>query len=113
LSRLALLGNGSGDPVTPTIEELQSILKQQPDDVIARLLLGDAYQRQGKFADAAEAYEEAVEINQQLLPAFTRLQKLYAGPLGNMEKAAEFARKIEALSPEGPRAASSSAVGNL
>ena len=113
LSRLALLGKGSGDPVTPPIEELESILTRQPDDVIARLLLGDAYQRQGKFADAAEAYEEAVEINQQLLPAFTRLQKLYAGPLGNMEKAAEFARKIEALSPDGPRAASSSAVGNL
>jgi Tfp pilus assembly protein PilF len=86
LSRLALLGNGSADPVTPPIEELQSILKQQPDDVIARLLLGDAYQRQGKFADAAQAYNEAVKINHQLLPAFTRLQKLYAGPLDNTEK---------------------------
>ena len=86
LSRLALLGNGSADPVTPPIEELQSILKQQPDDVIARLLLGDAYQTQGKFADAAQAYEKAVEINHQLLPAFTRLRKLYAGPLDNTEK---------------------------
>ena len=113
LSRLALLGNGSGDPVTPPIEELQSILKQQPDDVIARLLLGDAYQSQGKFADAAEAYEEAAKINHQLLPAFTRLQKLYAGPLDNTEKAAEFASKAKALSPDGPQAASPSAVGGL
>jgi tetratricopeptide (TPR) repeat protein len=113
LSRLALLGNGSGDPVTPPIEELRSILKQQPDDVVARLLLGDAYQGLGKFADAAEAYEEAVKINRQLLPAFTRLQKLYAGPLGNTEKAAEFASKVKALSPDSPRAASSSAVGKL
>jgi hypothetical protein len=46
------------------------------------LLLGDAYQGLGKFADAAEAYEEVVKINRQLLPAFTRLQKLYAGPVG-------------------------------
>jgi Tfp pilus assembly protein PilF len=113
LSRLALLGNGSGDPVTPPIEELQTILKQQPDDVIARLLLGDAYQRLGKFADAAEAYEQAVKINHQLISAFTRLQKLYAGPLDNMEKAAEFASKVKALSPDGPQAASPSAVGNL
>ena len=113
LRRLALLGKNSGDSVTPPIVELEGILKQEPDDVIARLLLGDAYQRQGKFADAAEAYEEAVKTNNQLLPAFIRLQKLYAGPLGNTEKAAEFASKVRALSPDGPQAASASAVGNL
>jgi Tfp pilus assembly protein PilF len=113
LSRLALLGNGSGDPVTPSIQQLEAILKRQPDDVVARLLLGDAYQSQGKFADAAEAYEEAVKINHQLLPAFTRLQKLYAGPLDNTEKAAELASKVKALSPDGPQPGSTPAVGNL
>jgi tetratricopeptide (TPR) repeat protein len=113
LRRLVLLGNGSSDSVTPPIDELESIVKQQPDDVIARLLLGDAYEKQGKFADAAEAYEEAVKINHQLLSAFIRLQKLYAGPLGNSEKAAEFASKVRALSPGDPQAASASAVGNL
>ena len=113
LSRLALLGNVPGDSATLPIEELERILKQQPDDVIARLLLGDAYLRKGNLAEAAEAYEEAVKINYQLLPAFIKLQKLYAGPLDNTEKAAEFASKVKALSPDGPQSASSSAVGNL
>jgi tetratricopeptide (TPR) repeat protein len=113
LRRLALLGNGSTDSVRPPIDELESIVKQQPDDVVARLLLGDAYERQGKFAEAAEACEEAVKINHQLLPAFIRLQKLYAGPLDNTEKATEFASKVRALSPGDPQAASPSAIGNL
>jgi hypothetical protein len=68
---------------------------------------------QGKFADAGQAYAEAVKIKNQLVPAFTRLQKLYAGPLDNTEKAAEFASKVKALSPEGAQAASTTGAGKL
>ncbi len=97
--RLAVLGNGSGDSRPPSIEELERLLKQQPDDVVARLLLGGAYERLGKFANAAETYDEAVKINRQLLPAYVRLAKLYAGPLGDKKKANEFATKVRELEP--------------
>jgi tetratricopeptide (TPR) repeat protein len=113
VTRLALLGASSGDPMTPPMEKIESFLKQEPDDVFARLLLGDAYQKQGKFGDAAQAYEAAIKINRQLLPAFTRLQKLYAGPLDNAEKAAELETKIKTLSPAGSRGGSPLPVGNL
>ena len=99
--RLALLGNCS-ENAPPSIEALSGIVKQQPDDIVAQLLLGDAYERLGQFANAAEAYSDAVKINQQLLPAYVRLAKLYAGPLANKEKATEFAAKIRELAPGDP-----------
>jgi tetratricopeptide (TPR) repeat protein len=113
LRRLAVLGKDSSALETPPIEKLESALKEQPDDVVVRLLLGDAYAKQGEFAHAAEAYEEAVKINHQLLPGFIRLQNLYAGPLGNKGKATEFATRVRELAPDGPQAASPSAVGNF
>ena len=100
--RLAVLGNGSDSAPAPSIEALSGIVKQQPDDIVAQLLLGDAYERLGQFANAAEAYSDAVKINQQLLPAYVRLAKLYAGPLANKEKATEFAAKVRELAPGDP-----------
>ena len=100
--RLAVLGNGSDSAPAPLIEALSGIVKQQPDDIVAQLLLGDAYERLGQFANAAEAYSDAVKINQQLLPAYVRLAKLYAGPLANKEKATEFANKVRELAPGNP-----------
>jgi tetratricopeptide (TPR) repeat protein len=111
LRRLAVLGKDSSASGRPPIDKLESALKEQPDDVVVRLLLGDAYAKQGEFAQAAEAYERAVKINHQLLPGFIRLQKLYAGPLGNKEKATEFAAKVRELAPDGSQ--SPSAVGNF
>jgi tetratricopeptide (TPR) repeat protein len=104
--RLALLGGGSGVLATPSIDELETILKQQPDDIVAGLLLGDAYERQGEFGSAAAAYAQTVRFNRKLLPAFVRLAKLYAGPLDNREKAVEFAEKVRELTPNDPQSAS-------
>jgi tetratricopeptide (TPR) repeat protein len=97
--KLALLGNGSSNTPPPSVAELEGIVKQQPDDIVAQLLLGDAYEKLGQFANAAQAYSGAVKINQQLLPAYIRLAKLYAGPLGDKEKADRFASKVRDLAP--------------
>jgi tetratricopeptide (TPR) repeat protein len=96
--RLAVLGNGSSNAPPPSIDELEGIVKQQPDDIVAQLLLGDAYEKLGQFANAAQAYSEAVKVNQRLLPAYIRLAKVYAGPLGDKEKAREYASKVRELS---------------
>jgi tetratricopeptide (TPR) repeat protein len=96
--KLALLGSGSAN--TPlSVDKLAEIVKQQPDDIVAQLLLGDAYEKLCQFASAAQAYSNAVKVNHQLLPAYIRLAKLYAGPLGDKEKAGEFASKVRELAP--------------
>jgi hypothetical protein len=45
--RLALLGDGSGKLTQVSIDELQKILQQQPDDIVARIRVGECYENQG------------------------------------------------------------------
>ena len=101
--RLALLGDGSGKTTDLSREQLEAILQRQPEDVIARLFLGETYERQGEFAKAAAAYEKAIKVNPRLFRAMVKLARLYAGPLGNTDKAAEFGRKARELAPNDPR----------
>ena len=35
------------------------MLRQQPEDLVTRMLLGELYEKQGAFAEAAKTYEEA------------------------------------------------------
>jgi tetratricopeptide (TPR) repeat protein len=111
--RLAVLEDGSGKLTKPSRDELETILLRQPGDIVALLRLGETYEREGEFAKAASAYEKAVEVNPSLFPAFVKLAKLYAGPLGNREKAAEFGRKARILAPDDPQAAAISAGPGL
>jgi tetratricopeptide (TPR) repeat protein len=111
--RLALLGDGSGKSTKLSIEELQTILQQHPEDIVAFLRLGDAYEIEGEFAKAAEAYKNAIKVNSRLLPAMVKLARLYAGPLDDKDKAAEFGRKARELAPNEPQAAVSSKGSSL
>jgi len=103
--RLALLGDGAGKSAELSIEELEALLKQQPDDIIARMRLGEAYEKQGAFAKASAAYEEALKVNPKLLSAAIKPAQLNAGPLRNKEKALDFAKKARDLAPTDPRVA--------
>jgi tetratricopeptide (TPR) repeat protein len=103
--RLALLGDGSGKLPELRIDELEAILQQQPGDIVACLRLGEACEKQGEFAKAAAAYEKAINVNPRLFPAVAKLAKLYAGPLEDKDKAAEFTRKARQLAPNDPEAA--------
>lgn len=95
--RLALLDDASS--VALSNEQLESILKQQPDDTFARLHLAESYEKQKAFAQAAAEYERALKINPKLLSSLIKLAQLNAGPLQNSEKALEFANKARALAP--------------
>jgi tetratricopeptide (TPR) repeat protein len=105
--RLALLGDGSGKLTEPSRDELETILQQQPEDIVACLRLGETYERQGEFAKAAATYERAVKVNPRLFPAMVKLAKLYAGPLDDRDKATEFGRKARELTPNDPQQVSS------
>ena len=71
--------------------------KERPNDLLAQMRLGEAYEKQGESTKAAAAYEQALKLNPKLVSATTKLAQLNAGPLQNKEKALEYARKAEEL----------------
>jgi len=103
--RLDLLGDGTSKSAELSIEELEAVLKQQPNDVIARMRLGEAYEKQGEFTKANAAYEAALKVNPKLLSATIKSAELNAGPLYNKDKALDFAKKARDLAPTDPRVA--------
>lgn len=103
--RLALLDSGTGSSPELPISQLEAMLKEQPNDAIARMRLGEAYEKQGGAGKAAAAYEQALNLNPKLLVAVTRLAQLDAGPLQNKEKALAYAKKARELAPTDPQVA--------
>jgi tetratricopeptide (TPR) repeat protein len=103
--RLALLGNEAGQSVLLSSDDLEAIIKQQPDDVIARLRLAESYEKQGQLPKAAATYEQALKLNPKLLAAATKLAQLNGGPLQNRDKAMEYAKKARDIAPADPQVA--------
>jgi tetratricopeptide (TPR) repeat protein len=104
--RLALLKSGSGVSPELSISQLEAMVREQPNDVISQMRLGEAYEKQGALDKAAAALEEAVKLNPRLALAITKLAKLYAGPLHNKEKALAYAKKARELTPGDPQVTS-------
>ena len=86
-------------------DQLVARTQRQPDDVIAWMRLGRSYENEGAFAKAAGAYEEALKVNPELLPAAVKLAQLNAGPLQNKNMAFDFAKKARDLAPSNPQVA--------
>src|SRR5205823_5301997 len=103
--RLALLESGEGVSPELSISQLETMAKEQPNDVIVQIRLGEAYEKQGAPDKAALAYEQALKLNPKLAVAITRLAQLYAGPLQNKEKALAYAKKARELAPADPQVA--------
>jgi tetratricopeptide (TPR) repeat protein len=95
--RLAFLENGAKHELST--DQLQELLRKQPDDVIAWMRLGGSYENTGDVVRAASAYEEALKINSELLPAAVKLAELNAGPLRNKDMAFSFAKRARDLAP--------------
>ena len=51
----------------PTANEMEEILKTDPNDVVARMRLGEIYEKQNAFDRAAAAYEAALTSNPSLV----------------------------------------------
>src|SRR4029077_18650076 len=98
LSLLDALGSA-----TLSSEQLESMLKQQSNDPLARLRLAESYEKEKAFAKAAAEYESALKINPKLLAPLIKLAQLNAGPLHNNEKSLEFAKKARELAPDDPK----------
>ena len=104
--RLNFLSQTTGGPDNaPTANEMEEMLKQDPNDVMARFRLGEIYEKQNAFDRAAMAYEAALTSNPRLASAALKLAQLYSGPLHNGQKALEFAKKSRDLAPLDPQVA--------
>src|SRR5205814_7368463 len=91
--------------------ELEASLKQQPSDPVGLARVGEAYEKQGAVAKAADAYERALKANPNMLTATMKLAQLNAGPLKNPDKALQYAKKARELAPGDPRATAT--VGSI
>ncbi|PYX04896.1 MAG: hypothetical protein DMG88_23235 [Acidobacteria bacterium] len=96
--RLTFLENAAKQE--PHADQLEKEVREQPDDVIAWMRLGRSYEAQGAFVKAAGAYEEALKINPELLPAAVKLAQLNVGPLQNKNMAFAFAKRARDLAPD-------------
>jgi tetratricopeptide (TPR) repeat protein len=103
--RLALLESGTSASPELSISQLEAMTKEQPNDVLSQMRLGEAYEKQGASDKAAAAYEQALKLNPKLAAAITKLAQLNAGPLQNKEKALAYAKKARELAPADPQVA--------
>src|SRR5438270_1081093 len=109
--RLASLGKEGSAGQNLSAAELEASLKQQSNDPVGLARLGEAYEKQGAVAKAADAYERALKANPNMLPATMKLAQLNAGPLKNPDKALQYAKKARELAPADPGA--TVAVGSI
>ena len=103
-SRLALLGDGSGTASSFTADQLEKLLQKQPNDLVARMRLAEAYERQNAWTRAADAYEAVLKVNPKLASAALKLAQIYSGPVPKKEKALSYAKMARALAPDDPKA---------
>lgn len=101
--RLALLGNDSEASAAMPVGELQQMIEKEPNDLLVRLRLGQAYEREKDWAKAVDAYEAALKTNPKLASAALKLAQLYGGPAPNREKALSYAKTARSLSPNDPK----------
>jgi tetratricopeptide (TPR) repeat protein len=101
--RLASLEAGKAESPELSLAQLEATTKQQPNDVVSQIRLGEAYQKQGASDKAAAAFEQALKLNPRLSVPTTKLAELYAGPLHNNEKALAYAKKARELAPNDPQ----------
>ncbi len=101
--RLALLKSGTGSSAELSLSQLEAMAKEQPNDVISQMRLGEAYEKQGASDKAAAAFEQVLKINPRLASVITKLAQLYAGTLDNKQKALSYAKKARELTPGDPQ----------
>jgi tetratricopeptide (TPR) repeat protein len=104
-NRLRLLEESSAGGKELSVAELEQIVKNQPDDVVALVRLGERLEKEGAFVRAAEAFRKAFEQNPKLLQPPLKLAQLYGGALKNQKEALEFAKKARDLAPTNPSVA--------
>ena len=86
------------------IEKLNSYIEKKPT-VPALMTLASIQERAKNFTAARDAYEKALTVTANFLPALNNLAVLYSEHLGQPDKAYDSAKKARDLAPNEPHAA--------
>ena len=84
------------------LADLQAALAKNPKDVAALMLMGITYSAEKDYKDARDAYEKLLAIAPNNGVAINNLACLYAGHLGQFDKAYQLARQARNLAPTDP-----------
>ena len=100
--RLALLQEG-GEARDVSIDQMKKLLEQEPNDPVALQRIGELYEKQSSFTEAATSYDNAIKLNPNLVGPTIKLAQLNAGPLKNRSKAMTYAKRARELAPNDPK----------
>src|SRR6185369_17242423 len=81
-------------------ENLDAIVQEHPDDLLALLRLGRIYERTGAPGKALAAYEKAKKSNPNSAAVLFRLARLYGTDLKDHKLALERAKDARKLAPD-------------
>lgn len=84
-------------------EMLISLTETYPDFNSAWEMLGIVYHSQGETAEAIKSYEKALSTNPDMPVALNNLAAIYMMEEIDLDKALEYAKKANELSPDNPR----------
>lgn len=96
------------DPVNANkaaVQELESLAAREPRDPILLARLGAVSEREGAWSKAVTVYENALQLNTNLVPVMVRLARLYSVQQKNPERAFALARRARTLEPDDPNIA--------
>jgi tetratricopeptide (TPR) repeat protein len=96
------------DPATAgaaAIKEMETLSARSSRDPILLARLGAIAAREGAWDRAAKAYENALQLNTNLVPVMVNLAQLYSTQLKNPDRAFALARRARTLEPGDPRIA--------
>jgi len=96
------------DPATATaaaVKEMANLSVRSNRDPIVLARLGAVSQREGDWKQAATAYENALQVNTNLVPVMVNLAQLYSSQIRNPERAFALARQARNLEPGDPKIA--------
>lgn len=94
-----------------SIDQLNVLVEQRPNDLVARMRLAALFEQQGAADKAALHYEHALNVNPKLKEALLKLAQIYAGPLHNIDKAVELGKAAREMDANDPRTAA--VLGNI
>lgn len=88
--------------LTDAIENVQVLVDKHPDLPSAYVLLGGFYEQTGDVPKAEQAYQKALQKNEDFAPALNNLAWLYCEHGGNLDLALGLAQRAKAKMPTEP-----------
>ena len=85
-----------------SLADLKLAITQHPDDAIARFRLGEAYEKNQEWREAADNYEQLIKRNPHLVSVLKKLAEIYAQHLHDNGKALGYAKDARELAPNDP-----------